>query len=84
VDLAANPNVVAHPLHGRGGDPKGTAGPVDDDDGQTRGDDACEANYGMRHGPTVWRVTRLPSPLVGQRSYVRQRWRLGVGGAEAS
>jgi hypothetical protein len=63
-NLKANPNVV---VHTESGDEvviiEGVAEPVTDEAEQTRVDDAYEAKYDMRHGPTVWRVT--PSVAFG-------------------
>ena len=56
-NLEGDPHVV---VHTESGDEvaiiEGTATVVDDDDVQTRVDDAYEAKYGFRHGPFVWVV----------------------------
>ncbi|HVF53775.1 MAG TPA: pyridoxamine 5'-phosphate oxidase family protein [Actinomycetota bacterium] len=61
-NLKTNPHVV---VHSESGDKvvivEGTVRAVTDDAEQERIDDAYEAKYKMRHGPTVWVV----EPVVG-------------------
>ena len=57
-NLKSTPNVVVHTESGEEVViVEGEAEPVTDEAEQTRVDDAYEAKYDMRHGPTVWRVT---------------------------
>jgi nitroimidazol reductase NimA-like FMN-containing flavoprotein (pyridoxamine 5'-phosphate oxidase superfamily) len=56
-NLAANPEVVVHTESAAEvAIVEGRAREVSEEDEQRRVDDAYEAKYGMRHGPTVWAV----------------------------
>jgi nitroimidazol reductase NimA-like FMN-containing flavoprotein (pyridoxamine 5'-phosphate oxidase superfamily) len=79
-NLAANPHVAAHT---ESADEvvilEGSARIVADADEQRRVDDAYEAKYGMRHGPTVWCMT--PEVAFGWTTFpdTVTRWRLPPG-----
>lgn len=76
-NLATNRHVAAHT---ESADEvvilEGSAEIVADEDEQRRVDDAYEEKYGMRHGPTVWRLT--PGVAFGWTTFpdTVTRWRL--------